>query len=100
MMHYMILVLTLKYLKNDMGNRNMSDFTNNFTNYEDCVPAGVRLPNIKIENNIISIADASPDISNFDFLENYVIKEYMIEESINSIIKKNTSTERNQNYLS
>ena len=46
----------------------MSEFTNQFTSYEDCIPPGVRLPNIKIENKYYKMLDASPDISNFDFL--------------------------------
>ena len=46
----------------------MSEFTKQFTSYEDCIPPGVRLPNIKIENKYYKMLDASPDISNFDFL--------------------------------
>ena len=46
----------------------MSNFTENFTSYEDCAPPGVRLPNIKIEDKYYKMLDASPDISNFDFL--------------------------------
>jgi len=46
----------------------MSEFTKQFTNYEDCIPPGVRLPNIKIEDKYYKMLEASPDISNFDFL--------------------------------
>ena len=46
----------------------MSEFTKQFTNYEDCIPPGVRLPNIKIEHKYYKMLEASPDISNFDFL--------------------------------
>ena len=46
----------------------MSNFTENFTSYEDCAPPGVRLPNIKIQEKYYKMLDASPDISNFDFL--------------------------------
>ena len=51
-----------------MGNRNMSNFTENFTSYEDCAPPGVRLPNIQIEKKYYEMLEASPDISNFEFL--------------------------------
>mgnify|MGYP001586444080 CR=1 FL=1 len=46
----------------------MKNFTENFTSYENCAPPGVRLPNIKIEGRYYEMLDASPDISNFDFL--------------------------------
>lgn len=46
----------------------MSEFKKQFTNYEDCIPPGVRLPNIKIEDKYYKMLEASPDISNFDFL--------------------------------
>ena len=46
----------------------MSNFTENFTSYEDCAPPGVRLPNIQIEKKYYEMLEASPDISNFEFL--------------------------------
>ena len=46
----------------------MSNFTEQFSSYDDCVPAGVRLPNIKIEDRYYKMLDAKPTISNYDFL--------------------------------
>lgn len=46
----------------------MSNFTEQFSSYDDCVPAGVRLPNIKIEDRYYKMLDAKPNISNYDFL--------------------------------
>ena len=46
----------------------MSNFTDNFTSYDNCVPAGVRLPNITIEDKYYKMLDCSPDVSNFEFL--------------------------------
>ena len=51
-----------------MGNRNMSNFTEQFSSYDECVPAGVKLPNIKIEDRYYKMLDAKSDISNYDFL--------------------------------
>ena len=46
----------------------MSNFTEQFSSYDDCVPAGVRLPNIKIEDRYYKMLEAEPNISNYDFL--------------------------------
>ena len=46
----------------------MSNFTEQFSSYDDCVPAGVRLPNIKIEDRYYKMLDTKSDISNYDFL--------------------------------
>lgn len=46
----------------------MSNFTEQFSSYDECVPAGVKLPNIKIEDRYYKMLDAKPDISNYDFL--------------------------------
>jgi DNA-directed DNA polymerase III PolC len=50
-----------------MGSRSMS-FIEQFTNYEGCVPPGVRLPNIKIEDKYYKMLECSPDVSNYEFL--------------------------------
>ena len=46
----------------------MSNFTEQFSSYDECVPAGVKLPNIKIEDRYYKMLDAKSDISNYDFL--------------------------------
>jgi DNA polymerase-3 subunit alpha len=50
-----------------MGDRNMS-FTEQFTEYKDCCPPGVRLPEIKIEQKYYDMLEADNTISNYDFL--------------------------------
>ena len=51
-----------------MGNRNMS-FTEQFTDYKDCCPPGVRLPEIEIEQKYYDILKSDNTISNFEFLK-------------------------------
>ena len=51
-----------------MGDRSIMSFTEQFTDYQDCAPPGVKLPEIKIEKKYYEMLDASEDISNFDFL--------------------------------
>ncbi len=46
----------------------MSNFTEQFSSYDECVPAGVKLPNIKIEDRYYKMLEAKSDISNYDFL--------------------------------
>ena len=77
----------------------MSEFTNNFTNYEDCVPAGVRLPNIKIENKYYKMLEASPDISNFDFLRKLCHKG-VYDRGIDKFDNKKEYFERAKSELS
>jgi len=43
-------------------------FTEQFTDYTDCCPPGVRLPEIKIEQKYYDMLEADNTISNFDFL--------------------------------
>jgi DNA polymerase-3 subunit alpha len=50
-----------------MGNRNMS-FTDQFTEYKECCPPGVRLPEIEIEQKYYDVLEADNTISNYDFL--------------------------------
>src|SRR5210317_1693635 len=50
-----------------MGNRNMS-FTEQFTEYADCCPPGVRLPEIEIEQKYYDMLEADNTISNYDYL--------------------------------
>jgi len=50
-----------------MGSRSMS-FIEEFKSYEGCVPPGVRLPNIKIEEKYYKMLKCSPDVSNYEFL--------------------------------
>ena len=46
----------------------MSSFTQQFTEYKDCCPPGVRLPEIQIEQKYYDMLEADNKISNFDFL--------------------------------
>ena len=41
------------FKKNDMGDRSIMSFTEQFTDYEDCAPPGVKLPEIKIEKKVL-----------------------------------------------
>ena len=43
-------------------------FIEEFKSYEGCVPPGVRLPNIKIEEKYYKMLKCSPDVSNYEFL--------------------------------
>lgn len=55
-----------------MAVRNLKtqDFFDKFSSYEGCVPPGVRLPKIKIEERYYNDINVEPDsISNFDFLK-------------------------------
>jgi DNA polymerase III alpha subunit len=51
-----------------MGDRSIMSFTEQFTDYQDCAPPGVKLPEIKIEKKYYEMLEASEDISNLDFL--------------------------------
>tara|TARA_B100001093_G_C26860383_1_gene1029900 strand:+ start:12502 stop:15111 length:2610 start_codon:yes stop_codon:yes gene_type:complete len=52
----------------------MSDFLKEFSNYQDCVPPGVLLPEIDIDQRHYDDLDVSSDISNFDFLRALCLK--------------------------
>lgn len=43
-------------------------FTDKFTDYKECCPPGVRLPEIKIEQKYYDMLEADNTISNYDFL--------------------------------
>ena len=47
----------------------MSNFFDNFTDYDDACPPGVRLPEIKIESRFYKELGVEEGISNFDFLK-------------------------------
>lgn len=47
----------------------MSKFLNQFSDYKESTPPGVRLPKIKIEQKYYKMLDASKDISNLEFLK-------------------------------
>ena len=44
-------------------------FTEQFTDYKDCCPPGVRLPEIEIEQKYYDILKSDNTISNFEFLK-------------------------------
>jgi hypothetical protein len=41
-----------------MGDRSIMSFTEQFTDYQDCAPPGVRLPEIKIEKKYYEMLEA------------------------------------------
>jgi DNA polymerase-3 subunit alpha len=47
----------------------MSDFYKNFSTYENCVPPGVRLPEIKIESKYYKSLNLDESTDNFSFLK-------------------------------
>lgn len=47
----------------------MKDFFNKFTEYKECVPPGVRLPQIKIEKKYYKLLSLEEDVDNFVFLQ-------------------------------
>lgn len=54
-----------------MASRDIENiFFDSFSSYEGCVPPGVRLPEIKIEDKYYKSLNLEKNISNFDFLEN------------------------------
>ena len=82
-----------------MGDRNIMNFTEKFSHYEDCTPPGVRLPNIKIEKKYYKMLDASPGISNFDFLRKLCNKG-VYDRGIDSLENKQDYFERAKQELS
>jgi DNA polymerase-3 subunit alpha len=46
----------------------MQDFFNNFSEYKNCVPPGVRLPQIEIESKYYKSLNLDSDVDNFTFL--------------------------------
>ena len=52
----------------------MSDFLKDFKTYDDCVPPGVRLPKIDIEERHYRSLGVSNDITNYDFLRKLCLK--------------------------
>ena len=52
----------------------MKDFLNNFTQYKDCSPPGVRLPQINVEEKYYEQLSISKDSSNYDFLRSLCLK--------------------------
>ena len=46
----------------------MQDFFNNFSEYKNCVPPGVRLPQIEIESKYYKSLKLDSSVDNFTFL--------------------------------
>jgi len=82
-----------------MGDSFIMNFTEKFSHYEDCTPPGVRLPNIKIEKKYYKMLDASPGISNFDFLRKLCHKG-VYDRGIDSRENKQDYFERAKQELS
>lgn len=57
-----------------MNNLNNKDFYNLFSDYNDCFPPGVRLPDIDIDKKYYNDLDLEIDTSNFDFLKELCAK--------------------------
>ena len=67
----------------------MSDFLEGFSSYDGCVPPGVLLPEIEIEQRYYELLGVSDDISNYDFLRELCHKGSK-EKGINALPNKNT----------
>jgi DNA polymerase-3 subunit alpha len=53
----------------------MKNFFNNFTEYKNCVPPGVRLPQIEIDKKYYERLNLKDDVDNFTFLKNLCDKK-------------------------
>ena len=65
----------------------MISFAEQFTEYTDCIPPGVRLPKIEISQKQYESINADPNISNYDFLRKLClagVKEKGIDKFKNS----------------
>ena len=70
----------------------MSNFLDNFSSYEGCVPPCVLLPEIEIEErhyNLLGFKDREADISNYEFLRR-LCHEGSKERGINELSNKET----------
>ena len=76
----------------------MSDFLEDFDNYDDCVPAGVRLPKIEIDEKYYKELGVSSDISNYDFLRKLCHKGVK-DRDIDKLENKNEYYERAKSEL-
>ena len=76
----------------------MSNFFDNFTDYEDACPPGVRLPEIKIESRFYKELGVEEGISNFDFLKR-LCWEGIKKRGINSFKNKQDYYERAKEEL-
>ena len=72
----------------------MKDFFKNFTKYKDCVPPGVRLPQIKIETKYYKTLNLTEDVDNFTFLKK-LCETKLKEKNFNKDYSKRLKTELN-----
>lgn len=71
----------------------MKNFYSNFKSYNECVPPGVRLPEIKISKKYYEDLNISTKTNNFDFLKNLCEKGFLKKE-INNFSNFNVYKER------
>ena len=55
-------------MKSEISGRYMNDMFSGFKPYADCVPPGVRLPSINIEDKYYTALNVESSISNYEFL--------------------------------
>ena len=71
----------------------MSDFLESFKEYKDCIPPGVRLPKINIEQKYYKDLKIDPSCSNFEFLQQ-LCKKGLKNKEINEFNNKAEYTDR------
>ena len=82
-----------------MGHRSMNHFSKDFGSYEGCVPAGVLLPEIQIEDKYYEQLEISKDTNNFDFLRK-LCQQGLINKGINKLSNKDVYYDRATQELS
>ena len=76
----------------------MSNFTEDFQPYDDCVPPGVRLPKIEIDDKYYKQLGVSKDISTYEFLRKLCHKG-VEDRGIDKLENKNEYYERAKSEL-
>ena len=76
----------------------MSEFLEDFESYDNCVPAGVRLPKIEIDEKYYKELGVSNNISNYDFLRKLCHKGVK-DRDIDQLENKNEYYERAKSEL-
>jgi len=76
----------------------MSKFLKQFKSYEDCIPPGVRLPKIKIDQSHYDELDVPNTTSNYDFLRRLCLKGVK-EKGVNNLPNKDEYYSRTKEEL-
>ncbi|NDB55623.1 hypothetical protein EB169_07310, partial [archaeon] len=73
-------------------------FADQFEKYDDCAPAGVLLPNIKIEDKWYDTLNLKKDCDNFTFIKKLCSK-YFLDKGLNAKSNKQDYIDRAQQEL-